>query len=420
MPSSLPEKDLQIVRDLAQKRAEYAADPINDTRRRMWRDMNGLRKGKPMCWITEIPWHEFSDKEEGLRLRVSEGPLRAIEWDLRWRLWAWENLHIDMILEPAMPCPLSLRTVSGFGIEEDADRLEGTTGGIGSRHFNPVIRCMTDVDKIKDPILDIDREATEKRFALLCEVYDDILPVIRTGVCLYAISPWDQVVCWTGVQEILLDMIDRPAYVHALIKRIVDAHLAQLDQVRTLNILSSNNLSERTGSGAYGLTDELPDPDPAHPFIDSRGMWGFATAQILGDVSPSMHQEFAIRYESRWMENFGLNYYGCCEPLHGKMGIMKNIPRLRKVSISHWCDVGKAAIESQGQYVFSHKPNPAHVAGETWQPDVVREDLRRRLEETQGIPCEVVLKDISTVRGKPERLIEFTKAMSEVSEEFAR
>ena len=39
--------------------------------------------------------------------------------------------------------------------------------------------------------------------------------------------------------------------------------------------------------------------------------------------------------------------------------------------------------------------------------------------ETQGIPCEIVFKDISTVRGQPQRLVEFTKIISELAEEFA-
>jgi hypothetical protein len=27
-----------------------------------------------------------------------------------------------------------------------------------------------------------------------------------------------------------------------------------------------------------------------------------------------MHEEFALQYEKRWLERFGLTYYGCCEP----------------------------------------------------------------------------------------------------------
>jgi len=65
-------------------------------------------------------------------------------------------------------------------------------------------------------------------------------------------------------------------------------------------------------------------------------------AQIFGEVSPAMHEEFALKYETEVMARCGLNYYGCCEPLHNKMHILAKAPRLRKVSISPWCDVEKA------------------------------------------------------------------------------
>ena len=45
-----------------------------------------------------------------------------------------------------------------------------------------------------------------------------------------------------------------------------------------------------------------------------------------------MHEEFALRYESRWLERFGLSNYGCCEPLDRKVDIIKKaVPNLRRL-----------------------------------------------------------------------------------------
>lgn len=76
------------------------------------------------------------------------------------------------------------------------------------------------------------------------------------------------------------------------------------------------------GSGAASYTDELPQPDfdPAH--VRTIDPWGGATPQIFSDVSADMHDEFALRYEIEIMSRCGLNYYGCCEPLHNKMHIL--------------------------------------------------------------------------------------------------
>ncbi len=46
-----------------------------------------------------------------------------------------------------------------------------------------------------------------------------------------------------------------------------------------------------------------------------------------------MHEEFALKYEMRWLEQFEVNYYGCCEPLHNRMDIVSKISNLRKVSM---------------------------------------------------------------------------------------
>jgi hypothetical protein len=71
----------------------------------------------------------------------------------------------------------------------------------------------------------------------------------------------------------------------------------------------------RADSGAF--TDELPAPgfDPQHPRV--RDLWIPGMAQTLSAVLPAVHQEFEIDYAAQWYERFGLEYYGCCEPLDG-------------------------------------------------------------------------------------------------------
>ena len=84
-------------------------------------------------------------------------------------------------------------------------------------------------------------------------------------------------------------------------------------------------------------------------------------------------------------ERFGLVYYGCCEPLHNKVDIIKRIPHVRKVSMSPWVDTEKGAQRLGKDLVFSDKPNPAFLAGPTWDPEVVREDLQDTLRCLQAL-----------------------------------
>ena len=81
------------------------------------------------------------------------------------------------------------------------------------------------------------------------------------------------------------------------------------------------------------------------------------------------------KYEIEVMERCGVNYYGCCEPLHNKMGILAKVPRLRKISISPWCDVPKAAANAHQPYVFSHKPSPAMLAEDGFNVERAEKDI---------------------------------------------
>ena len=88
----------------------------------------------------------------------------------------------------------------------------------------------------------------------------------------------------------------------------------------------------------------------------------FGLAQMFSTVSPAMFQEFEIDMCMPIFERFGLVYYGCCDPLDRKMAQVRNIPNVRKISMSPWVDEELGAAEIKGDYVYSRKPNPALLA----------------------------------------------------------
>ena len=60
-------------------------------------------------------------------------------------------------------------------------------------------------------------------------------------------------------------------------------------------------------------------------------------------------------------------------------------------------------------------------ARETWDVPQVKADLRRVLEITRahGCPVEIVMKDLHTCHGHPERMADWARVAVEVAEEFA-
>lgn len=410
--------DVNVLRSLAGPLAEIAALPIQRERAALWRRINDLRPAKPAIWINEIPWHEMNVDDE-LTLRCEAPLARAHEERMRQTLYQWRRLPGDMVVEPEWPSPLVVRD-TGFGITEDVDIVKTDDANvIYSRHFHIQIRDERDLVKIKTPQITHDAEASEANAQALAAAIGDLLPVVKRGQPGFWFAPWDELIRWWGVQEAMEDLALRPELVHQAMDRLTNAYLARLDQYEALNLLAPNSANVRIGSGGYGYVSGLPGAgfDPAHP--RPRDLWGSATAQIFSDVSPRMHREFALDYERRWLDRWGLTYYGCCEPLHLKVDMLRSVPNLRKISMSPWADLDVAVNKIGGDYVYSIKPSPAPLAGDVWRPELARQLLREALEKTRGCAVEVIMKDISTVRYQPQRLWEWAALAAEVTAEFA-
>jgi hypothetical protein len=87
--------------------------------------------------------------------------------------------------------------------------------------------------------------------------------------------------------------------------------------------------------------------------------------------------------------------------------------------MSTWINLPKAVEEVGADYVFSYKPNPAYLAMGKWDPAVVRQDLKRVLDQTRGCRVELILKDVSTVNNEPARLWDWARIAREMVEDYA-
>jgi hypothetical protein len=416
MPSLAEERD--IVRGLAAKLAEVAALPVQQEKAELWRRLNRLDPIRPAVWLRmpeDAPWRETGLDDT---LQCADPSLRRQEQLLKRQLYQSEHQQADLVLDGVIHSPVVVHT-TGWGLEakhEDPDHW------FGSHRFVPVMVAEEDIEKIRIPEVTVDWEETDRQYQRLCDLYGGVLPVQKTGVREFWFHNFDDFITWRGVDQAFMDMLDRPEWVHRVMRRMNDGELARIESLERQGALALNNGNVRVGSAGLCITDELPQPDFDGTHVRLRDLWGHAATQIFVDVSPAMHEEFALQYEGELLSHFGLAGYGCCEPLHHKVDIArKHIPHLRRISMSPWVDVEAGAAAVGDDLIFSYRPNPAIMAGDTWDPQQVKADLRRVLETTRahGCPVEILMKDLHTCNGHPERMWDWTRVAVEVAEEFA-
>jgi hypothetical protein len=414
----LRESDKDILRRLGAEYAELGAEDATSNKAELWRHMNDLDSVRPMVWINEIPWHEMNVNDE--LTTVCEHPwARELETELRRTIYQRIHMPGDMIVSPYIECPKVFHSTD-FGIIEKVETaITDADSDIYSRHFEIQIRDIEDIDKIQMPRITYLEKATEYRYEAMLDLFDGIAEVRKVGQTHIWYTPWDFLIRWWGIQEAMMDLVTRPDMVHAIYERMVDAWMTELDQLDDLNLLSLDANNTRVGSGGYGYVSSLPGADYEPGRVRPHNMWGCSNAQIFSSVSPDMHWEFAIAHDLRWLERFGLTYYGCCEPLDRKMDVVSRIPNLRKVSVSPWCDTA-AAVQSIGdRYVMSRKPNPAIFVTSPFDEAEAERQLREFLDAAKGCHVELIMKDVSTVEYKPENLWKWEKLAVRMAEEYA-
>jgi hypothetical protein len=241
------------------------------------------------------------------------------------------------------------------------------------------------------------------------DLFHGILPVRLVGSnCMY-MQFWDDISELRGVEPIYEDLYDRPEYLHRIMKKFVQRAHARMDFIETHFHVDNDPINLHCTPGMVsGLAED-----------GLKATWYRGMAQPFSCVSPAMFKEFEFDYIKPLAERCAYTYYGCCEPLDTRIEILKGIRNLRKVGVSPWANEEVMAERLGGKYVYSRKPNPAHVAIKT-DPEVIRRETEKTVQICQkyGCPVDFTLKDISTVSHRPENIILWSQIVSEVMDAY--
>ncbi|MHB1377308.1 MAG: hypothetical protein ACYCXB_07795 [Candidatus Humimicrobiaceae bacterium] len=404
-------KDRGILKKLASIVLEISLRKTEKEKKDLWYAHNSLKNVRPLI-LTDVEngWNEIIT-EKDLECRGS----LARRWEvvLKKEIFWGNSIKDDRPAESIFELGYSFKE-STLGVTE---HYNGGKKG-GSYTWTSPIKNIDDSKNLHFSNIKIDYKTTLNAFSLASDIFKDILSVRIRNPWWWSWGLTYDAVKLVGLQNLLMYFYDNPQLIHKVMEFLKDNGLNKLDFLEKNNLLSLNNNSSYVGSGGIGYSDELPKNNIFETGIKTTDMWGFCESQETGQVSPQMFEEFVFQYQLPFLKRFGLNCYGCCEPIDKRWHIVKKAPNLRRVSVSAWADPSKMAEFLTNKYIYSYKPNPADLAVDEIDNDLIRKKIRNILEITKGCILEIIMKDNHTLGKNPNNIINWTKIAREEINNF--
>lgn len=388
--------------DLAQQVAEMSASAEHERRRALWAASLAQVTCRapvnfylyPSVWARELA--------DGL-LRYRDGLTAEIERQLLFQLWRARHLPDDTPAYPAVvltpvrpPRPLPFP----WGVELEVTRSE-VAGG--SYKPVPALQQEEDLERVALPSYQEDRAATALRLEEARTLVDD-----RVEVRLHSDEvhwgPFEHAVRLRGMDQLLLDVYDRPAFVHRLMGRLstamVEYHLQR-------------EAAGRVWAGA-GI-GHVPPRRVLAPLQDRlAGSWGYLHAQSAASYSPAMYEEFVQPYNEPVAALVGHVYYHGCEDLSRKCRSIRRLPHLRLFHISPWT-APEPVVQVLGDrvtYEVHAHPTTVILGDSNAQ---IRAEMERLHPLVRDVPHTWALADVETFAGRYERAVYWAHVARELS-----
>jgi len=406
----LDRHDREVLRQLAGRVAECAARPLEADKRNRWYRLNALEPGRPVVFCDpENGWNEIVREED---LQCTSQLARTWEMYLRKEVFWAESMGDDRVCESVFPVSPVVSASRKWGLDTRLEKHDVKGSYVWDA---PLKSYQEDLPRLTVPSVTVDQSATDELVELVSSIFGDLLDVKVKGVWWWSLGLSMDAIFLRGLEQFMLDMCLEPDGLKALMQHLSDGTMAMLDQLEKDGLLTLNNDGTYIGSGGFGYTNELPQPD-FNGKVRTKDMWGFCESQETVSVSPEHFEEFIFPYQLPIMERFGLNCYGCCEPVHGRWDVVKKFPNLRRVSVSPWCDVETMAAYLGDQYIYSLKPNPAPLAAPEIDERSIRKSIREAFRITRDCRVEIIMKDNHTIGNNPQNVINWCRIAREEAE----
>lgn len=369
---------------LAHRVLELSSSAENARRQDLWRSLHNLTPPRPLCHYAMYNHVWARDVAGPGAFTHAQGIARAIEEQLRACIWKYERIADDEPMSPTiwLGCPHPPGEDRLWGVAAPV-RRDAASGAYFP--YPPLLR-EEDLALLHAPPYEEDRAAANRLVAQATELIDGALPVKLLTDELH-FGPFEWAVRLRGMDRLLYDVIDRPAFVHRLMDTITSGMIAY-HRARE----AAGAVDAEASWGYHTVFDDTP-PGRADRL---DGAWVYCHAQSSASYSPAMYAEFVHPYNARIAGLFWRVYYHGCEDLSRKARIIGGLPNLRLFHISPWTPVAPALEALGNRVAYETHAHPARVVyGAT--PGEMRAELSALKREAAGVAFVLKLCDVETV-----------------------
>ena len=407
MPS-LPAAEVGIVRELACRAMELASSDQYEARRRRWRDVNERRKpDRAPVWCRPArAWQEILPAES---LACTHPLCRSAEHALRQHLYK-DWVGDDHIFEPWWPV--------GARWDCDTEYVWGLRTGylaesteVGGFRYDPPVKTHEDYARVTVPTFTYNHESTQRALSQMAELLGDAMPVRLA--CGPPLGAQQNVILnqLRGMAAMLDDLAFHPELIHRTMAKLTEGALRAMRAAEDTGLLTTNHHEPMFCSDPVNGT-------PADGVVRLSNLWAAANSQEFQNVSPAMQLEFLLNYQIPVLQQYGAAQYGCCEDLTRKIDIVMRIPNLRVFVCSAWTNLDKVIEACGTRCTIMWRQSAAAV---TFADDMnsIRQHLMEGMRKLQGHHYQVVLREVETLHGRPDRIKEWARTAIAVAEQFA-
>lgn len=404
-------QEKEYLRELARRQKELANLSVMEERKKLWYLHNELKGLRPMIVMEE---ETFLD-EILPELKCVDLDARRMERQLLKTILPEQIFQDDKVVTDEFLIDVQVENRL-FNVEM---KKKFASDGIGY-HIEPIIESLEeDMGILGESVFINHKEETQRRFLVAQETFGDILNIkFQNSINHWEFSLSEKIVWLMGMENMFCSMVTEEDAFHQLMEKLTTEMIHFLRWQEKEGVLFLNNGNDYMGSGSYCFSKELPGDDYQGKVL-SRHLWGHMNSQESIGISPEMYHEFMAPYFGKMAEEFGLVYYGCCEPveLYWDRDISQ-YANLRKVSISPWCNEEIMSERlSEGNVIYSRKPSPNFLGVQKeFDEEEFRKYIHHTVELTKKCHTEYIFRDIYKLHGNIEKLARAVQIVREETE----